>query len=108
MYDPAWPSVAFSCVCEVSDSRCTVAVLVLYPLLPPADFPAPNSPATSAPASPAATTTTTATAAIQPRLRRPAGSAAPPGVACSGTADPRACSGTAEPLACSHASVLLI
>src|SRR5580692_9483570 len=70
VYDPASPSVPFSCVCSVSDPRVTPCVLVAYPLLLAAGLGELNTPAASAPPSAAATTTTTASTRTQPRRRR--------------------------------------
>src|SRR6202050_740234 len=70
VYDPASPSVPFSCVCSVSDPRVTPCVLVAYPLLLAAGLAELNPPAASAPPSTAAATTTTARARTQPRRRR--------------------------------------
>jgi hypothetical protein len=60
---PASPSVAFTCVCEISDRRFTVAVPALYPLLAVPGLAAlcvPKTPDTStAPAAAATTTPTT-------------------------------------------------
>src|ERR1700733_9325009 len=125
VYDPASPSVPFSCVCSVSDPRVTPCVLVAYPLLLAAGLAELNTPAASAPPSTAAATTTTARARTQPRRRRrypvtacplstgpPA--ACPPrraGSACPGdcsAAPGAACSPAAGSPACSRASVLLI
>src|ERR1700683_2250810 len=70
VYDPASPSVPFSCVCSVSDPRVTPCVLVAYPLLLAAGLAELNTPAASAPPSTAAATTTTARARTPPRRRR--------------------------------------
>src|ERR1700689_4520677 len=59
VYEPASPSVPFSCVCSVSEPRVTACVLVGYPLLLAVGLGELNTPAASAPPSAAATTTTT-------------------------------------------------
>src|SRR5580704_3393421 len=125
VYEPASPSVPFSCVCSVSEPRVTASVPVAYPLLLAAGLGELNTPAASAPPSAAATTTTIASTRTQPRRRRrypvtaeepdvgtsaawpplragnawPGGCSSPPGAACSpATGSPD----------CSRASVLLI
>src|SRR5580704_6669961 len=128
VYEPASPSVPFSCVCSVSEPRVTASVPVAYPLLLAAGLGELNTPAASAPPSAAATTTTTASTRTQPRRRRrypvtaetcapPASAAWPPwrsGNAWPGGCPPGAwCSLAAGSLAagspdCSRASVLLI
>src|SRR5580704_14471099 len=90
VYDPASPSVPFSCVCSVSDPRVTPFVLVAYPLLLAAGLAELNTPAAGPPA------------ACPPRR---AGSACP--TDCPAPPAP-ACPPAAGSPACSRASVLLI
>src|SRR5580704_786892 len=120
VYEPASPSVPFSCVCSVSEPRVTASVPVAYPLLLAAGLGELNTPAAPAPPSAAAATTTTASTRAQPRRRRrypvtaetlapPAPSAWPPLRA--GNIWPGGCSsppGVTGSPACSRASVLLI
>src|SRR6202034_3035968 len=137
VYDPASPTVPFSCVCSVSGPRVTACVLMAYALLLAAGLGELNTPAASAPPSAAATTTTTARARTQPRRRRrypvmacppatgspaacpprragsacPTDCSAPPGPACPtdwSTPPGPACPPAAGSPACSRASVLLI
>ena len=71
LYDPASPSVASTCVCEVSDPCCTVATEVWYEVPPvPADAAARNGSVTASATATATTTTTTLPATHRPRPRR--------------------------------------
>src|ERR1700733_1306300 len=70
VYEPASPSVPFSCVCSVSEPRVTASVPVAYPLLLAAGLGEVNTPAASAPPSAAAPTPATASTRPQPRGRR--------------------------------------